>query len=278
MASDTKIERRGVYNTEYFSGGQVSLYIGDIWVDEITSLSYAVQQSRRPLYGYADQLFRDVAEGQVLVTGQFSLNFKEAGYLFLVLNRYREMHRSGTSVMNNSPFLATDFAVKQNIERLINNEFNEDTKRKLLLDIVNAAQQSGKGGLDGPVVGVNRQDHINTFSLATAEDARSSLGGFASSNRRRGSLEGAESMLEEFEDQIWGSTQAKLELDTRRADDPKLNPFDIYVGFGDFAGDNSVNHTIEKISEVRILGKAKQIVIDGQPIQETYNFLARNLV
>lgn len=269
MPEDVKIERRGVYNTEYFSGAQVSLYIGDIWVDEITSLTYGVHQSRRPLYGYADQLFRDVAEGQVLVQGQFTINFKEAGYLFLILDRYREVQRQGGSVMNNRPFLTSDLSTKENIERLINNEFPESAKRQLLKDI---AVSSSLGLVD-----LNRAQRQGFVSQSFGS-AASSLTGFASSARQQGGIGLAENMFEEFEDQLWSSDQEKLDNATRRADDPKLNPFDIYVAFGDFAGDNAVNHTIEKISEVRILGKSKQIVIDGQPIQETYSFIARNLV
>lgn len=46
--SEANVVRRGVYNIEYFSGAQVSLYIGDVWVDEVTTLAYGYQQSRAP--------------------------------------------------------------------------------------------------------------------------------------------------------------------------------------------------------------------------------------
>ena len=77
--------RQGIYNVEYFSGSQASIFIGDVFVDEITFFAFSVSQERVPLYGYGDQLFRDVSKGPVLVQGQFSINFKEAGYLFLIL-------------------------------------------------------------------------------------------------------------------------------------------------------------------------------------------------
>ena len=49
--------RPGVYNIDYFSGSQVAIYIGDVFVDEITAINFVAQQPRRPLYGYADQHF-----------------------------------------------------------------------------------------------------------------------------------------------------------------------------------------------------------------------------
>lgn len=78
----------GVYNAEYFDGSQVAIYMGDIWIDEITSFNFQVTHTKRPLYGYADQYFRAVSKGQILVEGSFTINFKEAGYLWLALNEY----------------------------------------------------------------------------------------------------------------------------------------------------------------------------------------------
>jgi hypothetical protein len=284
MPQEGSVDRRGIYNVEYFSGTQASVYIGDVWVDEITSISYSVQQSRTPLYGYADRLFRDVSEGQVLVQGQFSINFKEAGYLFLVLNRYRQRMRGGSDIMNPQPFLSSDTLAQQNIERLINNEgidFTRMTRAKknsLLEDLASVTAEINKAetSQDRRFLRDQRISLINDATGGNTPGA--SLGGFASQARASGGVGAAENIFETFEDAVWGQPQATLDQDTRRADDPRLNPFDLYVTFGDFAGDNSANHTIQKISQVHILGSAKQVFIDGEPIQEVYTFLARTLV
>ena len=264
--------RQGIYNVDYFSGAQCALYIGDTWVDEVTSLTYSVRQNRMPLYGYADQLFKDVSKGQVIVQGEFTINFKEAGYLFLVLDRYRTVIRGLTSIMGNTysptspgtknrtPFEASDLVLRESIESLINNDqtFNTFERNILLTNIANA-------------------DALATRDPIGREETFTSLTGFSSNTRSRGGIGTAENIFEAFEDEIWKQPN-DVDTATRRADDPKLNPFDIYVAFGDFAADNGANHTIQKIVDVHIIGNVRQVVIDGQPIQEAYSFIARNLV
>lgn len=266
--------RPGIYNVEYFSGSQVALYIGDVWVDEITSITYNVTQDRKPLYGYADQLFRDVSKGQVLIQGEFTVNFKEAGYLFLILNRFKQIMEGKESVLNlgsvprlsgaigNTPFASTSLAARETIESLVNNDgtFSRFERNRIL-----AAMAS--------------EDPNKVFKTnQTRDEVAAGLGGYSEVTRARGGLGDAEDFFEKFEDMIWQQPQEVLENETRRADDPRINPFDIYLAFGDYTGNNAANHTIQKISGVHIVGSSKQIVIDGQPIQEAYSFIARNLV
>lgn len=262
--------RPGVYNVDYFSGAQVALYIGDVWVDEVTSIAYNINQSRTPLYGYADQLFRDVSKGQVIVSGQFSINFKEAGYLWLVLNRFQTKHNGAPSLIGNriNPWINSGTAEDNNIERLINGELSVADRMKLMEDLSKHQNDIIK--------------KLNTASKIGSYDERrtsSLLGGFSSIERSGGGIGEAENAFERFEDQIWKEKDpAKIDREDRRADDPDLNPFDIYLAYGDYAGDNTANHTIRKITGVNIVGTSQQIVIDGQPIQEVYSFIARNVI
>lgn len=76
-------------NKEYFSGTQTSLFIGDVWVDDILSIEYNVQDSKTPKYGYGSQHFDFVTKGSMLVTGSFIINFREPNYLWLLIERYR---------------------------------------------------------------------------------------------------------------------------------------------------------------------------------------------
>lgn len=269
--------KRGIYNIDYFSGAQVALYIGDVWIDEITSMSYEVSQRRVPLYGYNDQLFRDVSKGQVLVQGQFSINFKEAGYLFVILNRYKNLTEGKPTRMN--PFISGDSVSKANIENMISNKDITVKDRNAIKQALAATYAKGNRNAEG-VKGYRRT--LSTgFSEITRTPALASLTGHASDPRLgKGS---AESLFEEFEDQIWGRKEDRLgegggRQDARRADQTELNPFDIYVAFGDYSGNDKVNHTVQKITDVHIIGTSKQIVIDGQPIQEVYSFIARNIV
>jgi hypothetical protein len=261
-------DHRGIYNVEYFSGAQAAMYIGDVWVDEVTSISYGRSQSRTPLYGYADTYFRDVSEGQVIVQGQFTINFKETGYLFLILDRYREKILGKKSILQ--PFLSGDTVQRANIERMKNNELTKDERIEVYKNLAELAAKQGSGS------DPKKFDRLIGGTVGTAQ---ASLSGFSSDERLRGTFKNtAESVFEAFEDGVWQKTQNELDSQTRNADDPRLNPFDIYVVFGDYAGDNSANHTVQKLSDVHILGTSKQVIIDGQPIQEAYSFIARNLV
>lgn len=256
--------RPGIYNEEYFSGSQAAIYIGDVWVDEITSLSYAVHQNRTPLYGYASQLWDDVSEGPVLVQGEFTINFKEAGYLWLILNRYRETMTGNRSLI--SPFKDTDEVSQRNIEQLINGEVSTFRRNELYKNLASEAAREL----------MRAQTSAQLGGFASIRRSSGYVGKFKQ-GRKKGQYD-AESVFEHFENEIWRKTNEQLDAEDRRADDPRLNPFDIYIAFGDFAGDDRANHTIQKITDVHILGSSKRIVVDGQPIQEAYSFIGRNLV
>lgn len=72
-------------NNVYFSGAQTSIYIGDIWIDDINSINYTVQQSTTPIYGYGSQHYDLLPKGQILISGSFRINFKEPNYLWIAL-------------------------------------------------------------------------------------------------------------------------------------------------------------------------------------------------
>ena len=257
--------KRGIYDNDYFSGAQVALYVGDVWVDEVTQLAFQVHQSRSPIYGYASPLFDDVSKGNVMVQGQFSINFKEAGYLWLVLNRYKKMMVEDgwkTPIMGKDPrdkIACSEWAQTYNIEQIVSDQELISTK-------------------------MAEDDKLKALHELARLETQAKLAGFSSDTRATGSTEGAESIFESFENLIWNGSKGKVlnglpvGTDTRRADDPRLNPFDIYITYGDYTGDDRIHHTIQCLSNVYILGNSKQVVIDGQPIQETYSFIAKDLI
>lgn len=276
MAVNTSIERAGIYNIDYFSGAQVSVYIGDIWVDEVTSIQFSTQQSRTPLYGYSSQLWDDVSEGQFIVSGSFTINFKEAGYMYLILNRYRELMKGGNSLL--TPFEDSELARQGNIEQITNGEVSAVERNRYFAQLANMAGVTGTASRVASKSVLDGERNPESLRSAVRGLTSSTLGGFSSTSRSRGGVGKAENLFEQFEDKIWGKSQQELDQLDRRADDARLNSFDIFIAYGDFAGDNSVNHTIEKLSQVTILGKSKLVKIDGMPIQEQYSFIARNLV
>jgi len=84
--------------------------------------------------------------------------------------------------------------------------------------------------------------------------------------------------LNKFEEEWWGKNgreDNQLEKEIRRADDPRINPFDMYVSFGD---PTSSHYTVQKIHDVYITGTAKEVSANGNPILESYQFLAKGII
>lgn len=75
-------------NREYFSGSQASIFIGDIWVDDIIQLDFNDSYSAKPIFGYGSTWYDHVAEGRELIQGSFTINFREPNYLWIILSTY----------------------------------------------------------------------------------------------------------------------------------------------------------------------------------------------
>lgn len=248
----------GIYNFDYFMSSQVACYIGSTWIDEITSIAFEVSHQKMPLYGYADKYFRTVTKGQVLVQGMFTINFKEAGYLWLALNQYHGELGKSTPL---NPFKDSATIQSQNLEKII--QYNN---------------------IDDEEYIKHRNEAVNTMAeFWSKENAYNSLAGYPGGGRTSDGkkMGNAENLFEQFEDAIWSSKGGKYipsdELDRDPANS-ELNGFDIYISYGDFIGDNKLNHTIRKLNNVHILSWGQQVAPDGQNIQEKYSFLCRNAV
>jgi hypothetical protein len=172
--------------------------------------------------------------------------------LWLILNEYKTKIAGGTSKLDRGPFESSSQATSQNIENMINNS--------------------------------NISPEERTSGIQSLMSQYASLAGFSSIQRASGlskvgnklvtNVGEAENTFEAFEDAIWGVGDSLINED-RSADDEDLNPFDIYIMYGDFAGDNRANHTIIKLQDVYILGTSQRIEIDPLPVQEVYSFYCR---
>lgn len=77
----TQAEQTTLYAQEYFTGSQASIYIGDVWIDEVFGVQFLATQNVLPLYSYASSKFDAIARGKVLIQGYFEINFIDEGYL-----------------------------------------------------------------------------------------------------------------------------------------------------------------------------------------------------
>lgn len=256
-----------VYDQEYFSSSQMSVYVGDVWVDEITSLQYITHQQKTPLRGYASQLWDDVAPGPVQVEGEFSINFKEQGYLWAVLRRYLNITAAQAGVGVDGKKDAALLRKQAKLERDI------DTKRV----IPGAIGTKPLVGSNGTRISRATIERLAQGEATTGEryNFYHGLSGYATfdTNSQRDKV--FEDIVEVFEDQIWSTkTNNDLNNQLRRTDDQRFDGFDIYVVFGDYSNPRA-NHTVQKIIDVRLMSQGKAIQVGGQAIQEVYRFIAR---
>jgi endonuclease YncB( thermonuclease family) len=77
-------------DVQYFTSAQVKLYIGNVWLDELSSIQFACQSNEVPLYGYCSRYADAYGEGRSLVQGQLTLNYTADWYLITVLDNYRK--------------------------------------------------------------------------------------------------------------------------------------------------------------------------------------------
>jgi len=75
---------------EYFTGSDVSIYFNDIFIDEVTGLSYSLQETIKPIFGYGSYTWDAVARGSRMIQGEFRIAFKEAQYINVVLETLAE--------------------------------------------------------------------------------------------------------------------------------------------------------------------------------------------
>jgi|SRR5579875_900326 len=82
---DTHVEYQ-IFSEDYFSGADVNIFFGDIWVDEATNLTFQLIEDVMPIYGYASYTFDTAVRGKRVIAGSFNINFKSAEYLKSVLD------------------------------------------------------------------------------------------------------------------------------------------------------------------------------------------------
>lgn len=225
---DTRVEYQ-IFSSDYFSGADVHLYLGDIWIDEINEFQFQMQEQVMPIFGYHSYTPDVFARGTRVINGQFKLNFRSVGYLQEIL-KYRD---------------AIQYAYDKGKDSLGKRRLYENYKLDEVLKLY------GK--------------------------------------------ESFEEIAEDYEKAIWGESD----------DDSLLNPgnipyfqaddregFDIRIVYGPsddvernrgrYKNNAAVDHpemTIEIINGVQLYGVSKVISTadQGAPVQEVYNFMARDL-
>jgi hypothetical protein len=283
--TNSELEHK-IFDSEYFTATQCNLYIGDVLIDEITSLQIQVQQAKMPIHGYADQLFAKVAKGTVSVQGSFTINFKESGYIHTVLERYINQNAARTKFK--SPYMAASSADLRHKVQTRQGGAKRDGSRGLLKrQNIEQINESIKGAVNGktpdgrearPEELIEYYRSLSGFNNTKGLDSALARNGEGLNDNQFHSLEITESIFEAFEDKIWGPKNLDSDLEGRRGDSNKYDNIVMYITCGDYNKSDYINHTAKRIDGVHLLGQAQTIELDGRPLQESYSFVARNFV
>jgi hypothetical protein len=79
------------YETNYYTGSQVSLFIGPIWVEDLVAINYEMANSKSPVWGWNEMYTDMTLEGNFLVQGTLTVHYKETDYLGRLINQLRDM-------------------------------------------------------------------------------------------------------------------------------------------------------------------------------------------
>lgn len=268
------------YEYDHFTGSQITLLIGDVVIDEAVAINYAVQQSKTPVFGYANQYYTFLANGHVLVQGSIAIGFKEAGYLFWPIKRLLNRQGSGE-------WTSPRYAVGR--DGNIINSYNPGDGPDVFTKAAKAAEAK-------KVMQANVEQMVKASSNSASMPRDGNWNRFYKELGAMSDQE-FENYAETFEDAIWyGSDPANAIIrdklfsnniergvilededvySHRRAD--QYPPIDIWIVYGDMSR-KSANHTVKKLMDLSFVGQSQTIEVSGQPILEVYNFVARNIV
>ena len=257
-----------IYDREYFEGSSAMLFIGDVFVDEVVSYEYSVQEQRIPLRSYASRYREAMTNGIVEVNGTFSINYKESGYLWAILKRYSER----------AAFLGVGPDPGGNIE--IGPLYRRDDKH--VHDIMRANIEQMTTWENG--------GHLTSEKLT---EFAHSISGFLTKGTTGQPFDPhAENIFEAYENMLWGpadqseyggpgqvtyATDGVMNPEMvpyRKETDPHWQGFDIWITHGDYSGSDLKNHTVRKLIDVVLLGSQQSADPSGNNIIETYLFNA----
>lgn len=125
-----------VYPEEYFSGSDVSVYLGDVWVDEIASINFTLMEYVEPVFGYNSHLWDAVIRGSRIVQGNFRIAFRETNYLNRIIMTQEsisdlEYWRRYTSERVSADEMEDTVAVYQSNPKVFREQLRNKTKEEI---------------------------------------------------------------------------------------------------------------------------------------------------
>jgi hypothetical protein len=226
------------FRADYFAGADIRIYFGDIWIDEVTSLQFTLQEQVAPIFGYASYTWDKVARGSRYIQGSFSINFKESYYL-------QQVMKSLSSEMGSDTKNGTS-------------GFNTTTWKKGL-DIEALMKQTGNKNFD-----------------SIADEFEKSLWGTSTDKNFVQDSKVRESNSYFYPNAVDSSGKAITDMSQKELQDHGFNILISYGPMNESGGMNATE-TTHTLVGVQLTGVSQVIGSDGSPIQEQYTFIAKDL-
>lgn len=243
--------RKDAPQREYFSGANARVYFGDIWVDQLESLEFQLDETVAPIYGFHSYVFDKIARGQRIVNGQFTLNFTETGYLQTILDRLSSKIDRG-----NQNLLWGDAREKLEVDV----RRNDSTR-----NIENILALSKDGTYDDYIEGLK-----STFwgQKPQGENTVNKTGG-----QRESDTHFYPDADKEFGNNLLKTHGFNILIDFS----PSANVRDFEDCIKDANKTGSVYQTFRTIMGVHIVNERQEMAPDGRALKITYTFVARDL-
>jgi hypothetical protein len=241
MEDLTKYTSTYVNRFDFYSGSQITVWFGNIMIDDISSIQWVRQQNKMPIFGYASQYFDAVANGIVTIQGSFVINFRQQGYLPAVIQKIKDLYKVYNSGSSESKINASSSqwpVVKELISaHLRNGTFGPQTAQDI--------QDLG-----------NSPDFFETVKIYeefiwgnTISSAENTLNYEPPDVKQAKEISDGFNILISYGDPTYTTPKTMTDY---------------------------MQSTVKMLDHVHLLGQAQMIQVGGQPVQEQYNFIARS--
>lgn len=283
------------YPYDYYCGTNAKVFFGDIWVDDIVTIQYNIKQDKEPIYGYASQNFDAIARGTIIVQGSFTIAFKEMGYLNVVTNVLEsQLQRSISTEMKRKIQKKFDMvaggsgAFDPGLDRFIGGQGKDNyvyaptgqpeiiRQQQTIEDILMYKKEGNvvSSGLSTdtglPTNDRDFEDFAELLEDTIWGDSNGRPYTTQSRNFRR---------ADEFDYHWEGNRDAggiKVAEKTENGEANYAKVLNIMITFGDI-NDFRAEHTMVVLNDVHIVNTAMVVAPTGEPIGETYFFIARDV-
>jgi hypothetical protein len=234
VPTDISVNR---YVTDYYSGSQVAIFMGSVWLNDISMIQFQLMQKKMPFYGYKSQRFDFMAKGTQLIEGAFSIAYTHTNYLNMAMSKYIELTNP---VAGRNPVNIND--IEKYIRDVKNNNINVN-----LVDLNYTTE--------GVITAQNNEFVNQSFTQKSQQLTDYFWGNTSSAGGKQQVI--SPDNLPGFDITIAFGNYPK---DRPSAQDEFLS-----------------SHTIKVLSDIEITGYSMQMAITGEPIQEVYTFFARSM-